>query len=92
MSTPPAIWRRQTPIDSDPEKKRKKREELKELRVLGGNGMARLRSKLKEARRGPLGARAVPPSGKKEWEPGASTGEAEVCKLNPAPTGAFIKR
>ncbi|MDR1281794.1 MAG: hypothetical protein LBK99_13365, partial [Opitutaceae bacterium] len=39
---------RKTPIDSDPERKRKKkREELKELRVLGGNGMARLRSKLK---------------------------------------------
>jgi hypothetical protein len=52
-------------------KRKKKREELKELRVLGGKGMAR----------------ALPPSGKKEWEPGASTGEAEVCKLNPAPLG-----
>jgi hypothetical protein len=73
-------------------RKKKKREELKELRVLGGKGMTRLRSKLKAARRGPQAARALPPSGKKEWEPGASTGEAEVCKFNPAPTGAFIKR
>ena len=63
---------------------------LVKLRVLGGKGMARLSKELKEARRELLGAPALPPSAKKEREPGASMGEAEVCKLKPAPAGACI--
>jgi hypothetical protein len=60
------------------------------LRVLPCRGMARLSKRLKEARRGLLGAPASPPSAKKEREAGASMGEAEVCKLNPTPAGACI--
>jgi hypothetical protein len=73
-------------------KRKKVAAKLVKLRVLPGKGMARLSQRLKEARRGLLGAPALPPSAKKEREPGASMGEAEVCKLNPTPAGACISR
>jgi hypothetical protein len=63
---------------------------LVKLMVLASRGMARLSKRLKEARRGLLGVPALPPSAKKEREPGASMGEAEVCKLNPTPAGVCI--
>jgi len=71
-------------------KTKKAAAKLIKLRVLASRGMARLSKRLKEAMRGLLGAPASPPSSKKEREPGASMGEAEVCKLNPTPAEACI--
>lgn len=73
-------------------KTKKEGAKLTKLRVLGGKGMARLKERLKEARRGLQAAPALPPSAKKEREAGASMGEAEVCKLNPTPAKACISR
>jgi len=58
---------------------------LEALRVLGNRGTKWLKAHLRQAGCGPLGARTLPVSGLKRWEPGAPQGEAGLCKQNPTP-------
>lgn len=57
-----------------------------ELRVLGKRSVKWLKQQMKARTGRLLGACPSGPSSEKEkWEPGASRGEAEVCKLDPTP-------